>query len=391
MVDIDERPPVVRSRAARVGRGPETPGTTFAVADSASMGRLLPEWAALADVSTSDNPFFHPGFAVPAMAHLDRAVAIATVRRRDGQLVAAAPFTRERLGRIVPAVRLWSHKYAPLGTPLVADGDVAGVAAALIGGLAPADSGRSVVVPDVPLDDSVVLTLIEAARNRDRPVDVVGRHLRVVLDRPEDGVLDLHAALPTRRRKEIQRQFRRLADLGDVTVETATAPEAIRPAFETFLALENAGWKGRAGTALAASPATAAFVRSAVASRAAASAVRIDSLARDRRPVAMLVTFIAGATAFTWKIAYDEAFARFSPGAHLMLEVAPRIFAETAVRRIDSLADTGHPMIDRLWPGRMSVGTLVIGPPGGSLLHRAGLVAARLEAAARVNVKRLRR
>jgi hypothetical protein len=105
----------------------------------------------------------------------------------------------------------------------------------------------------------------------------------------------------------------------------------------------------------------------------------------------MLITFIAGATAFTWKIAYDEAYARFSPGAQLMLEAARRIFAETSVSRIDSCADAGHPMIDRLWPGRMAVGTLVVGPPGGGLIYRAGVAVAKAEAFARASLKRLRR
>ncbi|MEX0697946.1 MAG: GNAT family N-acetyltransferase [Dongiaceae bacterium] len=195
--------------------------------------------------------------------------------------------------------------------------------------------------------------------------------------------------MPTRRRKEVQRQLRRLADLGAVTIETATPPTP--SALESFLTLESAGWKGRAGTALASSRATAAFVRSAVASRATSGAARIDMLTVDGRPVAMLVSFIAGATAFTWKIAYDETFARFSPGAQLMLEAAKRIFAETSVSRIDSCADAGHPMIDRLWPGRMVVGTLVIGPPGGGLLYRAGVAAAKAEAMARASLKRFRR
>jgi hypothetical protein len=48
-------------------------------------------------------------------------------------------------------------------------------------------------------------------------------------------------------------------------------------------------------------------------------------------------------------------------------------------------------MIDRLWPGRMVVGTLVIGPPGGGLVYRAGVAAAKAEAAARASLKRLRR
>jgi hypothetical protein len=48
-------------------------------------------------------------------------------------------------------------------------------------------------------------------------------------------------------------------------------------------------------------------------------------------------------------------------------------------------------MIDRLWPGRIAVGTLVVGPPGGGLLHRAGVAAAKAEAMARASLKRLRR
>jgi hypothetical protein len=39
----------------------------------------------------------------------------------------------------------------------------------------------------------------------------------------------------------------------------------------------------------------------------------------------------------------------------------------------------------------MTVGTLVIGPPGGSLIHRAGLVLANAEAVVRAGLKRLRR
>jgi CelD/BcsL family acetyltransferase involved in cellulose biosynthesis len=391
MVDLDERLPVAGARAPRPLRTPAASARRFAVVEPAALTRLLPEWAALANRSAADNPFFHPDFAVPAIAHLNRHVAIAAVGGGDGQLAAVAPFTRARLGRIAPAARLWSHKYGPLGTPLIGDGDVAGAVAALIEGLAPAASGTSLVVPDLPLDEPVATALIATALQQNRPVNVVGRHLRAVLDRPPGGAVDLRAALPVRRRKEVGRQLRRLADLGTVTIESETDPEGILPALEDFLALENAGWKGRAGTALIASRATAAFVRSAVASRAASGAARIDALALDGRPIAMLVSFIAGATAFTWKIAYDETCARFSPGAQLMLEAAPRIFAETSVTRIDSCADADHPMIDRLWPGRMVVGTLIVGPPGGSLVHSAGLTLAKAEAMARAGLHRLRR
>jgi hypothetical protein len=103
----------------------------------------------------------------------------------------------------------------------------------------------------------------------------------------------------------------------------------------------------------------------------------------------MVVTFAAGATAYTWKIAYDEAYARFSPGVQLMLELPKHLFSDPTLMRIDSCAAAHHPMIDHLWSGRLAVGTVVIGPPGGNALHRVGLAAARAEMAARAKVRSL--
>ena len=147
------------------------------------------------------------------------------------------------------------------------------------------------------------------------------------------------------------------------------------------MALEAAGWKGKGGSALSSSPATAEFAREAVAHAASnAGAVRIDSIDVDGEPIAMLVSFIAGETAFTWKIAYDEAYARFSPGAQLMLEAAEAASSPTRGSRgsIPALRRTIRWSII-LWSGRFAIGTMVIGPPGGGLLHRVGLAAAHAE------------
>lgn len=157
----------------------------------------------------------------------------------------------------------------------------------------------------------------------------------------------------------------------------------MRAAFEEFLVLEAAGWKGRGATALASRSVSAAFAREIVSARAEAGAARIDSIRLGVRPIAILVSFVAGATAFTWKIAYDETYARFSPGAQLMMEAVRSLFSDRTVVRIDSCATADHPMVDHLWPGRMAIGTLVIGPPGGSLSHRLGLAAAKWHIAGR--------
>ena len=184
--------------------------------------------------------------------------------------------------------------------------------------------------------------------------------------------------------------MRRLGELGDLAFESVTEPAKVRARFEELLILEAAGWKGKKHTALVSSDKTMSFAKDLVRARAEAGAVRIDSLRLDRRPIAMVVTFTLGATAWTWKIAYAEEFARFSPGAQLMLEMPKHVFADGRIEQIDSLAVADHPMIDHLWPDRISIGTLVVSPSGGSYLHRLGLAGFKAETAARSFVHGLR-
>ena len=375
---------------ARASGAGDQPTLKFASTVFGDATRLLPEWTVLAARSSGDNLFFHPDFVLPAMQHLGPHVAIATVTHPDGRLAALAPYTRTRLGRIAPATRLWAHDYAPLGLPLVDRDAVAPAVAALLDGLAPAGSGTSLIAADLPLEGPVAVALIDAARRHNRPVDILDGHVRAALDRSEPGATDPRGALPARRRKEYARQMRRLAEVGEVKLRAAIDPADVRAGFEAFMLLEAAGWKGKRGSALISSAATREFAREVVSNRADAGAARIDSIDLGGHPIAMVVSFAAGETAWTWKIAYDETFARFSPGAQLMLEAAKAIFSDPTIGHIDSCAAADHPMIDHLWPGRLAIGSLVIGPTGGSAVHSIGLAAARAELAARAAVRRLR-
>ena len=377
-------------RIVRTPRNPERPYLKFAITPVDAATSLLPQWAALSGASAGDNLFVHPDFALPAMRHVGGHVAIATLAHPGARLAALTQFTKTRLGRIAPAVRLWSHDYAPLGLPLIEREAVEASVAALLHGLAPATSGLTLMAADIPLDGPVAAAFAAAARRNNRPVDILDAHVRALLVRSDAGALDPRAALPAKRRKELARQMRRLAEVGEVKIVATIDPVAVRGRFEQFMALEAAGWKGKGGGALNSSPAAMEFAREAVANRADAGAVRIDSIDVDGSPIAMLVTFVGGETAFTWKIAYDETYARFSPGAQLMLEAAKAIFADPTIARIDSCAAADHPMVDHLWSGRFAMGTMVIGPPGGSMLHRVGLALARAELAARASVRRLR-
>lgn len=347
---------------------------------------IIAEWRQLAQRGAEDNVFAHPGMLLPAVDHLDPGIRIATVRNPGGRLIALAPVDAVRLGRVAPAVRLWVHDFAALGTPLIDAEETAAGAAALVDRL-PGDG--SLIVPALPLDGRIAPALIAAAEAAGRPTAVVGAHRRAVLRRSPAGS-DFRAALPSRRRARFARQMRRLAEAGPVTVEATAEPDRVRARFEEFLALEVRGWKGRSGTALASSVATAAFARDVVFNRSERGTVRVASIRLGERPVAIAVAFVAGATGYAWRIAYDEEFARFSPGAQLVLDLPETLFFDPAVETIDSCSPAGDRFAASLWPDRMAVGTLVIGPPGGGMLYNAGLAAFRAESEARAAARRLR-
>jgi hypothetical protein len=82
---------------------------------------------------------------------------------------------------------------------------------------------------------------------------------------------------------------------------------------------------------------------------------RIARLDREGRMIAAAVVLRAGTRAFYWKTAYDETLAEYSPGVQLTLEMSRSLERDPAIALTDSCALPGHPMIDRLWPGRLDL------------------------------------
>ena len=68
----------------------------------------------------------------------------------------------------------------------------------------------------------------------------------------------------------------------------------------------------------------------------------------------MLINFLAPPGSFSFKIAYDEAYARFSPGVLLELDNLD-LLARGDIDWMDSCAAENHPMIDSLWGERRTI------------------------------------
>jgi CelD/BcsL family acetyltransferase involved in cellulose biosynthesis len=320
-------------------------------------------WHDLVARALEPNVFLSPAFALPAFAHLyPRTCRVLTVREAgfDGRLLALMPLVLPPPGRSGLA-RVPLHVQAALGTPLLDAAAGSDVLAAILGflresrpelvGLAfsrlPQDGGVFALAEHAAAQDGAALTIIEPYR-------------RAVLPRGTAFDLHLRAAVTVRRQKELRRQERRLADTGALAFDSVEEPGAVAIATEAFLALEARGWKGARRTALVSQPPLATFVRAMTRGLAQKGQCRIDTLSSGGLPVAMGIVLTSGDTAAFWKTAYDERFASFSPGVHLVLRLTERQLALPAIAMTDSCAIADHPMIDRLWPARMGVADVVL-------------------------------
>jgi hypothetical protein len=104
-----------------------------------------------------------------------------------------------------------------------------------------------------------------------------------------------------------------------------------------------------------------AFAREAISNLAAVDAVRIHSIDFNGKSIASTVVLMMGGEAYTWKTAYDEAYARYSPGKLLMGELTEWHLDDANIVRSDSCAVPDHPIMSRFWQEREEMGTVIIG------------------------------
>jgi hypothetical protein len=149
-------------------------------------------------------------------------------------------------------------------------------------------------------------------------------------------------------RKKMRQDWNRLSAAG--AVDIVNDPAAIGGAIEDFLAMEAAGWKGRQGTALLNKPTDASFARRFLTNLAAERKASVALLRLDGRPIAAQVLLYAGDTAYTWKTAFDEGCAKYSPGALLIDKITEQLF-NSGIAAIESCSPEGG-FMERVWQGR---------------------------------------
>ena len=102
------------------------------------------------------------------------------------------------------------------------------------------------------------------------------------------------------------------------------------------------------------------FMRAALQALGREGKAVINRVLVDGCVIAAGVTLRSADCAWFWKIAYDERFARYSPGVLLTLALTENLLDDAALSRADSCATADHPMIDHIWRERLPVRDLLI-------------------------------
>lgn len=331
------------------------------------LGALVPQWRELAGRALEPNIFYEPAFALPAVPVFgsDAIAALVWSRSVPSTLVGFFParVERRRYGIALPVLVGWTHPYAPLGSPLIDRELRESVIDAWLDGMArDPQLPKLILLPYLPFEGALANAFDAVCTRAGRQQAFFARHARALLAPAAMRAGYLERSIDGKKRKELRRQRKRLADGGTVTfIETIEAP-AIARALDDFLDLEARGWKGRAGTAARCQGEIGRFVEKAVTALARDGKARISRLCVNDQAIAALVTLYSGAAAWCWKIAYDESRARWSPGVQLLIEVTERLLGDSRVERADSCATPDHPMIDHIWHERLMLADCLVCP-----------------------------
>ena len=176
-------------------------------------------------------------------------------------------------------------------------------------------------------------------------------------------------------RKKLRQDWNRLSALGKLEMINERNVDATRVAFEEFLDLEKRSWKGERGTAILCSERDTEFTRRLIGDLAAEGNASVAVLRLDGRTIAAQVLLYCGTTAYTWKIAFDGEFAKYSPGVLVVDKMTEQLFAATDVQAIDSCSAQDSFMA-QIWTGRKTMVDMVVDvSPTRSLVF--GMEAAR--------------
>jgi len=357
---------------------PQGKRTVLLVRTAQELRKHVSAWEQLAAAAIEPNVFYEPFFLLPAIESLRGNVELEFVlvyaSRHDNLqdppvLCGFFPLQRHRRYSTVPVqyVRLWRYAYCYLSTPLVRTDGAIETLTAFLDWLGVSAEGSPLLQFNAVTDEGAFnQILVETLRRRSTVAWVSRRFSRAML-RPMASLETYErTVLSAGLRKKRRRNAKRLAELGQVEYTRLLPDENFEAWIEEFLQLEASGWKGRQQTAMGSKPASKAFLLQVAREAYRRDRLFMTSLRLNGKPLAMNCDFLGGGGCFSFKTAYDEEFAKYTPGILLDSANLARFHESASIQWVDSCvdpcADPNHTVVNRIWNSRRALQSLWISP-----------------------------
>lgn len=151
-----------------------------------------------------------------------------------------------------------------------------------------------------------------------------------------------------RRRSDFRRAARKASEFGEVSYEVRSpGPGDFDAVFDEAIRVELCSWKKEAGTAIASDHTKEKFFRDFFRAACEKRTLRMAFMRIDGQPVAMQMAVEFSDRYWLFKIGYDQAYGKCSPGTLLMLHTLA--YAASRDLRAYELLGNVEPWIAELW------------------------------------------
>lgn len=338
--------------------------------DAAGLERHLRAWEELSTAALEPNVFYEPWMLLPALNHLRGGADLifVLVYAQDGTpnnkpvLCGFFPFERQTHYKNLPfsALRLWKHMHCFLCSPLVRR-ETAQACFQAVFDWAATDPHGSILIEfgGVAGDGPLWKAFVEFLEERRDPTLMLECTTRALLRPRADAKTYLDEALSPKKRRTLRQQENALGRQGSLACTTLAGDGDIAGWIENFLRLEASGWKGREGTALSCHQAQKEFFVETLVEAFRRGRLMMMALTLDGQPIAQLCNFLCRNGSFAFKVAFDEAYARFSPGVLLEMANIEEVHRHPWIRWMDSCSSPGPALTKQIWLDRRVVQTIL--------------------------------
>jgi hypothetical protein len=334
-------------------------------------------WKGLADAALEPNPFYEDWMLLPALRHLGAGkelhclLVFQTDPRqptRPPLLCGLFPIERQRhyVGLPVSAWSMWKYAHCFLTTPLIRKDCAAECLAALFAWMSSDEGDCNLMEWRCLSGDGPFHQLLVNHLSQCGIVPLLSELFTRAFLRPmETADRYLSTALSGKSRSALRRKAALLSELGQVEYRLIEPDVDIRPWIDSFLRIEAGGWKGQEGSALACRESHQDFFVDIVTQAFQRKRLLMSALLLNGTPIAQNCYFRAGRGSFFFKPAFDEQYARFSPGVYMECENIRYLHSQSDIDWMDACTSPANDMYNRLFLERRTIQSLLI-PVGGA-------------------------